>query len=473
MGSEKIPSECALNYLWDRYDYNFKKITIYGNRNYIVELISTIAALLFVSAVWFESDTYRYCAILLLIPAAYHYFRVAPREEGRPVIGPIALMCFAFGAYVALRFAYSVFYHPEKGMGTAEGIYLFPLGYSTVGYALIIYIRKPFAIVSVFVLTSCVFVMSSLDFESLHTMGRATNLLHNNPIHAAVANGIILLCIIPYIDHVFRRGSLSLPARWFLLAIAALTFVAAFANVLTLDSKGVWLALAVALPVQLALVQVVWRSRIVLISVIAAGVVAVALTFVAWNRIVETGGSTFHATASVIERIASGDGLLDSMDRAINDPENPYTLRARLALWANALNIWSDYPVFGPGVAWLYYWQDRPYQEPAFDLIHNGYLEIAVRYGVVGLAFYMVLYGWTIRQAWRASRSGVIAPSAFVAYLPVLVFFAITLFSNSNIRLALGESLMWIAAAFGFWCDFAIQRANRPSPSDSPFYQLD
>jgi hypothetical protein len=44
------------------------------------------------------------------------------------------------------------------------------------------------------------------------------------------------------------------------------------------------------------------------------------------------------------------------------------------------------------------------------------------------------------------------------------VFFAITILSNSNNRLALGESFMWFAAAFGFYCFYLRQQNNMVEP---------
>lgn len=461
MATSNVTAEHTPGRLRRLYSSATAVFRVRGEETSALEIVTSLSLLLFVSAVWSESDAYRYAAIVLLIPAAYHYLVVAPGAEGRPAVGLVGLMCFAFGIYVGLRFAVSFLMHPDRGTGSAAGIYLFMLGYVTVGYAMLLYVRRPFLVVCLFVAASCVFVVGSLDFESLRSADRAANPLHNNPIHAAACSGFILLCMIPFILHVLQRNDLSRGLRWALVSVAVLTFVAALSNVLTLNSKGVWLALSLAFPLQLIMACVAWRSRVAWWAVLITGLITVTMTVMAWDRIVEIGGNTTAATLSIIERIADGESPLKSIDIAINNPANSVGVTERLALWANALSVWAEHPVFGAGIGWLYAWQDRPYAHPNYDILHNSYLEVAVRYGLIGLAFYAVLYGWATRQVWLAARSGLIAPAAFLAYLPALAFFALTSLTNSNIRLALGESYMWFAASLGFCCYYAQQRVDR------------
>jgi O-antigen ligase len=130
-------------------------------------------------------------------------------------------------------------------------------------------------------------------------------------------------------------------------------------------------------------------------------------------------------------------------------------------LWSNAVEVWSHDFILGNGVAWKDLWVAARYRDVGFDLIHNGYLEVAVRYGLVGLAFYGALYLWSVAMARRASARGLIPRQAFNFHVVSLVFFLATIMTNSNNRLAIGESYMLVAAAFGFFCHFACLYQDR------------
>jgi len=60
-------------------------------------------------------------------------------------------------------------------------------------------------------------------------------------------------------------------------------------------------------------------------------------------------------------------------------------------------------------------------------------------------------------MARRALRLGLISPEAFRFHVTALVFFAVTIVTNSNNRLAIGETYMIAAAAFGFYCLYLCQ----------------
>ena len=63
-----------------------------------------------------------------------------------------------------------------------------------------------------------------------------------------------------------------------------------------------------------------------------------------------------------------------------------------------------------------------------------------------------------------AVRAKLVAPAAWSCFISTLVFFAITILSNSNNRLAIGESFMWVAAAFGFYCFYLRQQKGLVEP---------
>ena len=61
-------------------------------------------------------------------------------------------------------------------------------------------------------------------------------------------------------------------------------------------------------------------------------------------------------------------------------------------------------------------------------------------------------------------RAKLVAPAVWPCYISTLVFFALTVLSNSNNRLAIGEAFMWLAAAFGFYCFYLRQQNNLVQP---------
>jgi O-antigen ligase len=157
---------------------------------------------------------------------------------------------------------------------------------------------------------------------------------------------------------------------------------------------------------------------------------------------------------------AADKGYFGAFLDAVRDPATPLSVKERLMLWADALTIWASHPLFGYGSAWLEQWQSRLYKVGTYNELHNGYLEIAVRYGVAGLVFYAVLFAWAARQVFLAAKAGLIDVSAWRCYISTLVFFAVTILTNSNVRLAIGESYMWFAASIGFYCFYLLQRGG-------------
>ena len=425
------------------------------------ELPACVVVLIFISAIWFESDAYRYVAVGTLLPTAVYYFYRDFPSRTKVLIGYMGLLCIGWSLYVGARFAYSYLSHAELGIGSSEGIYLFPLLYPLSGYALFLAIRRPLIAVCGFILISFLVAVFSIDIPALLEGHRAETLLHNNPIHAAIAQGIVILCAVPFANYLLRGNVMSRGLRTGFFAVSLATVLICFINIYTLQSKGVWLALAIALPFQLILMaglQGLGRRFAVLAGVIFL-MAAISVTM-AWDGIMAVADDTAHASAALLSDIFTGRGVIQSMDNAIHDDSAPASFRERLMLWASAILIWMKDPLFGHGVTWMHEWQTRAYPAAEYNLIHNGYLEIAVRYGAAGLIFYALLFSWAARQVWKASREQVIDPAAFQAYMAVLVFFCITVFSNSNIRLAIGESYMWFAAAFGFYCYYKRQSRN-------------
>ena len=428
------------------------------------EYLVILLLLLFVSAMWVETDTYRVAGLALILLGLVHYARSDLRRYGKVLVGPAGFLCFAWFAYVASRMGFAFFTRTGKGFGTAEGIYLLPLLYPTFGYAMFTFIRRPFTAAAAFLSTSLIVLVASTDYARLLSGDAAVTILHNNRIHAANACGFILICAFAFGNYAAKELSLPARTRAACVIAAAATFGWAAMNVIAFDSKGVWLALAAAVPLLLAVSALEMKSRrnwaLVLAAVIALG----AGLGSAQNNIVQVAGPTAELTLELAQDVAAGDGLEQSMSKIIETKSTPVTIRERLMIWDNAAEIWAKAPLFGSGVTWLDDWEHRKYTESKFTLLHNGYFEIAVRYGIFGLTFYAVLFGWALKTVARASREELIDRTAWHAYLAAFVFFAISLATNSNIRLAFGESYMWFAASFAFYCQYKLQEKNGTRP---------
>ncbi|PLP61260.1 glycosyl transferase family 2 [Mesorhizobium loti] len=424
------------------------------------QILATLLVLAFVSPVWREADTYRYAGILLFIAGIIRWLGKDLWTYGKPLIGGVGYFCFGWTFYVFARLA--IVYFSSGQLGTAEGIYLFPALYATTGFTLLAYIRRPAIVAVSFMTVSFAFLAVGTEYTAILQGLRPGPGLFNNTIHAAVAAGFVFLCALQFAIYTGQRADLRAAKRivYGLLAVAVMFLT--IVNIVALRSKGVWLALAASIFLLgiFTLVRGDRRQRL-----IGAGVLVAVLTgvFFSYGILSSTAGDTVAFVRTLTSDVAS-NGIWNALDHAIKSDLTPVSAKERLMLWADGLNILRHHPIFGASSAWLTEWQNRTYRGEIYDVFHNGYLEIAVRYGIAGLAFYAFLFIWAARQVQQAARTRLIEPTAWHCYISTLVFFAITLLSNSNNRLAIGEAYMWFAAAFGFYSFYLRQHARQVHP---------
>ncbi|MEO9340247.1 O-antigen ligase family protein [Mesorhizobium sp. SB112] len=431
---------------------------------YISEALAAITVLIFVSALWVESDAYRYAGIALVIVSLAYYLRVSFWRYDKPLIGPIGILCIAWAGYVAIRFGYYYSTHPDAGTGAAEGVYLLPLFYATLGYALFLYIRNPFWVAAAFIAICGFVLIFGSDYAEIARNARPADIHHNNTIHASIAVGFIALCSIPFAAYTLRREGLAGWVRTALLGMAAITFILALMNIYALRSKGVWLSFGIALPILVVLISLTDKNRTARNVAIAGLLVFILGTGALYENIWKAGGGVAVATSSLGTELASGRDIMSTMKHAISDDDVPESTNERLRLWVNALEIWKKHPIWGAGVSWFDEWENRKYKDPNYTLMHNGYLEIGMRYGLVGLLFYFTIFSWATYRVIQAYRHRLIDASAMQCFVATMIFFAITILSNSNNRLAIGESYMWFAIGFGFYCYYRLQQQGLVRP---------
>lgn len=434
-------------------------------------LISGLAVLLFISAIWTESDVYRYAGVFLVGWALYGYFRREVWTYSRQYIGYAGLFCILWALYAGGRMAYDLVVNPESGMGSSEGIYMLTLLYPTFGYALWRFCRRPFPIVVSAMAISFFALLASTNFAEIVTGSQEVSIAHNNTIHAANACGFMLIFAICFADHVSVRTDLDVKMKTGLLLLAAAVGGLALLNIITFGSKGVWLAMFVVLPFLAAsMIFRDWRlkrtlsvrSMTLAASILLAGTVGVSVFM---PQLEARGGETLGAALPFVESALSEQGLMSTLEAYSTSSNVPGSMRERLMLWSSALEIWTEHLWFGAGVGWLSIWKDStsPIIE-RYNLFHNGYLELLVRYGLVGLAAYGFMLAYATRKVYQAASLGLVGRSTFVCYSASVVFFLLGILTNSNIRLAIGESFLWFAVGFGFYCSFLLQEKGIGRP---------
>ncbi|KRB14970.1 glycosyl transferase family 2 [Mesorhizobium sp. Root695] len=429
-------------------------------RNTLLLLLAALAILALVSAVWREADTYRYASLALALVAVVRWFRVDLWTYSKPLIGWVGGLCVGWSLYVFIRLA--IVYFGTHQLGGAEGVYMFPLFYATTGFAFLLFVRQPARLVLWFMILSLVFLAADTFYSDMFQGVQPTPRLFNNPIHASVAAGFIFLCALQFMAYTAQRTDLRKATKNLYWALSAAVLLFALVNIIEMRSKGVWLALALVLLLLAVMTLARGHRRELLVSCGVLAIVAVGIVATR-NVFSSTAGDTMIFVKALVPDVLR-HGVLPAFDRAIASDTVPLAAKERLMLWADAIEIWKRHPIFGASSSWLTEWQHRTYHPMIFNVFHNGYLEIAVRYGVVGLAFFAFLYTWSSRQVLLAMRAKLVAPAAWSCYISTLVFFAITILTNSNNRLAMGEAFMWFAAAFGFYCFYVRQQKNLVAP---------
>ncbi|MBS9721289.1 O-antigen ligase family protein [Tianweitania sp. BSSL-BM11] len=416
-------------------------------------IAAVLLCLVTVSAVWIENDAYRYSCGVLIIAALVDYWRMP--QASRPSIGWGGVACVVWALYVGLRYAWVFFNVPGKH-GSAEGIYLFPLIFPTIGYAFFLLRNRLTGLADLFMLISLVMLGITIDLSQVFDGERTPFLFQNNTIHASVSAGLITICALAYAENTYRnranQNSLEQALRLMLaLAVIALCLLGIYGA----KSKGVWLALALSVPIQ-ALTSLVHLPRKQVLVGASMTVLGVAIIL-------------FIGSAGIIRELApvtaSGLALFDAtlldgvgaVRTAIAQGSVPFSFNERLMLWMNALEIITAHPIFGAGIGWQRIWVTTTYASVPYNLMHNGYVEIAIRYGLSGLVFFAALYttfAWWVLRAWQKRLLGSIEVKV---WLFGILFFALTLLTNSNNRLAIGESFILITAGFAFYAYYLTQ----------------
>jgi O-antigen ligase len=415
-----------------------------------LDITTAILWLAMMSVTLIESDAYRYAAILLM--GLTFTLRRAPF---RPVLSDwLAIVCIGWGVFALSRFLFGLISAGEKG--ASEWLYAFAIFFPAMGVALQTswHLIKP--ILLAFFCGALVLLAVSTPFSAIMAGEYISPAFHHNSIHGAVGCGFIFIGAFYWAVHQWEIGS-SARAKAIVLAIAVAVIGLAIFNIYGAKSKGVWLALLPAVGLMAVTTLLYLRKKTVLVAAIGG------LLLLSWgiyevrDNVAHYGAATLNATVMIAERLDSGAPLERVMKEAIESPQTPMSMDERLQLWTNALNVIAVSPIFGSGNGWLTIWRTTPYASVPYTLLHDGYLEILVRYGIAGLAILALIVVSGIYRVYRASSAGVISRSAFACYLTFAVYFGFTILTNSNNRLAIGESYSLLFAATCFACSMRLR----------------
>lgn len=203
--------------------------------------------------------------------------------------------------------------------------------------------------------------------------------------------------------------------RWWLELLALLLLGCLAVVVLWTQTRAVWLACALVLPlVAVVMCLQAWKyhdnRRAIALMVVVVGLLGVVVI----------------STGHILERRLSDEsrGFLSLLSDEVDDYGNS-GLRFRVPLWRDALQRIQARPVLGWGAGTSEMLITASDTEHSSDLTHyhNLYLQLLVELGAVGLGLFLVWIGVALKTAIRGGRN---APETF----PVVVFLfaAIALF---------------------------------------------
>lgn len=400
-----------------------------------------------------ESDAYRYACALLSLIALYYYMKapVRPRTDW------IGWLCMGWAAYVLARFGITYWLTPGHDIGASDWLYAFPFFFPILGVALLLHEALLEKIVAAYFAVTLTMLIATQHFREVFAGETVKPLIMNNQIHGAVACGMIVIFTLFWLLHYLTDKSSDRRIARFAYIVSPFIVGLCFIAIYGAKSKGVWLALGITLPL-LALVALSYlRLKLGAIVIAIAAILLVTGIYSVRHNLDKTAGPTVTATVAMLESVTGGHDLGGAVTNTIGSTNTPVSMDERLQLWSNSWEVFSSAPVFGWGNRWLERWNETRYSHIQYTLLHNGYLEILVRYGLFGAAVLAFMLATFVRTVRRAYKAAIIPRAAWHAYAVCLFFFALTLLSNSNNRLAIGESLALASSAFACWCNMRLK----------------
>lgn len=412
-----------------------------------------ILLLLMLSATLFETDAYRYASLLM---AGFGLFAYA-RMEPKPKTSPLGWLCLLWSVYVLTRFAWYYFDTPNHEHGSSEWLFAFPMFFPAIGLG---FVRLRFHIekvLAVFFTAAAVLLAVSQHWGVIASGEPVIPLYHNNQIHGAVASGMILIAAFFWFLHYTEDHLRHSPYARLSMVLTPVIIVLAVISIIGSQSKGVWLALVVALPVAAVMVIAAQKrphGRYAMLGLLAAVGLGIGIFH---ERLLARVAPIVDSVVNILENAGSSGNLAAYMQQQIASGTIPQTLNERLEIWYNALELFVKAPFFGHANMWIELWDHTRYADVGYTLMHNGYMEILIRQGLFGMGIFMIMVIAFIRMVYKGYRAGAVSLAGFQAYLVLLLFFMVTLLSNSNNRLAIGESFAMIWGGVAFYAEATLR----------------
>lgn len=422
--------------------------------------LAAVLLLMAMSAGWYESDLYRYSLAVLLSFALGFYFL---RYERPARLHFLEIFCLGWCLYAALRTGIAYIADPLTAKGRSEGLYMFPLFFSTAGFAMFLTRDAARDLFLWYFVISLVFLVASMDVGLVFSGEVYSPLYQSNPIHGGASAALILIGATGWLVYCVVDPALSRPRRVLSVCVAVAVIVFAGLGIVGANSKGVWLSLVIVVLLEsLIAITIFPGRRAKLAGAGALGVVAlVALVF--RDRIDHVASGTAMTLVHLASEVVVSANPLGTLQVFIDHTEAPYSAMIRLQLFYNALTVVRDHFWFGAGPRWDDLMGAARYHAEGYTTSHNSYLEIMVRYGFIGLVALGIIVVGCVVMACRAMRRGLISPIAFQTYLALMTFYLIASITNSNSHLAFGESFIILGCGFGFCCLFLIRKDQRGS----------
>ena len=151
----------------------------------------------------------------------------------------------------------------------------------------------------------------------------------------------------------------------------------------------------------------------------------------------------------MVQHVTGSHDLGGVVSNTISSTNTPVSMDERLQLWSNSWEVFSSAPVFGWGSKWLERWYQTRYAHIQYTLLHNGYLEILVRYGLFGAAVMAFILGVFIRAVWRARKAVIFGSGGYPHNLDYVRLYQRTFLYGSCATATATGDFITIAGAAG------------------------
>lgn len=268
--------------------------------------------------------------------------------------------------------------------------------------------------------------------------------------YAAMA-GLGLVLMAPRMWRAVSTG----PWRWFALAAWLILFILSLQGVVISQSRAVWLSLLLLIALIVLLnwqyIRTQERRRVL---VLGALVLSLTITQGYLNR--DTLGYRISLEADVYKHLLAG--RFDQI-KAIDERGDVRSVGVRVHMLAFGLEHWQENMLFGHGpgaTPILIQEKGDAALRPSSDL-HNGYVEILVRLGLIGAGLLLICLWLTFEAGWRAYQKKRLDRDLFVLLTGAVALHLLVVFTRFGLHSF--ERYYWLLFG-GALATFALHRST-------------